>query len=157
MKLPLTGGCQCGRVRYAAEAEPLTLYACHCTECQRQSASAFGLSMPVLAEALRLTSARPKEWRRTADSGRTVACQFCGDCGTRLLHRPERNPAVVNLKPGTLDDTAWLDPLGHVWTKSAQPWLRQSLTGPLVFAGQPEDFAPFYAAWHDRRRRAGDG
>jgi hypothetical protein len=39
------GGCQCGRVRYRVEGEPLTLGICHCTECQRQSGSAFGMSM----------------------------------------------------------------------------------------------------------------
>jgi len=34
--LPLRGGCQCGAVRYEATTIPLTLYTCHCTECQRQ-------------------------------------------------------------------------------------------------------------------------
>ena len=41
MQLPLTGGCQCKGVRYQITAEPLTVYVCHCTECQCQSASAF--------------------------------------------------------------------------------------------------------------------
>ena len=41
MRLPLSGGCQCGGVRYEIKAKPLTVYVCHCTECQRQSGSAF--------------------------------------------------------------------------------------------------------------------
>ena len=41
----LTGGCQCGAVRYAISAAPLRLIACHCRECQKQSASAFGMSL----------------------------------------------------------------------------------------------------------------
>ena len=44
MRLPLTGGCQCGGVRYEIKAAAkLSLYVCHCTECQRQSGSAFSL------------------------------------------------------------------------------------------------------------------
>jgi hypothetical protein len=37
LKLPLTGQCQCGQVRYEIRAEPVAVWACHCTECQRQS------------------------------------------------------------------------------------------------------------------------
>ncbi|MBI3245138.1 MAG: type II toxin-antitoxin system HicA family toxin [Deltaproteobacteria bacterium] len=39
--LPLTGGCQCGNVRYQICESPITLYVCHCTECQRQSSAGF--------------------------------------------------------------------------------------------------------------------
>lgn len=42
MTAPYTGGCQCKRIRYEIRAEPLTLYVCHCQECQKQSFSAFG-------------------------------------------------------------------------------------------------------------------
>jgi hypothetical protein len=43
----LAGGCQCGAVRYEIRGEPMSLYVCHCRECQRQSSSAFGISVIV--------------------------------------------------------------------------------------------------------------
>ncbi len=94
MKLPLTGGCQCGAVRYEIDAEPLTVIACHCTQCQ-QSASAFGMTVPVPRAALTIT-----------------------DCGVRLYHEPA-NKAFLNLKAGTFDDTSWDQPRRHIWTERA--------------------------------------
>ncbi|MEO0431809.1 MAG: GFA family protein [Cyanobacteria bacterium J06656_5] len=123
MPFPYTGGCQCGQIRYEIQAEPLTLYVCHCTECQRQSSSAFGMSMPVPRDAVKLSQGTPKQWSRPAASGRTVICFFCGECGTRLFHQPTRNNKITNIKPGTLDDTSWLQPVGNLWTTSAQPWI----------------------------------
>src|SRR5262245_37317036 len=52
--LPWEGGCQCRAVRYVLRALPLTLYACHCKECQLQSSSAFGLSMRIPAAAVEI-------------------------------------------------------------------------------------------------------
>ncbi|WP_442923056.1 GFA family protein [Microcoleus sp. A006_D1] len=51
---------------------------------------------------------------------------FCGECGTRLFHNPTRNPNITNIKPGTLDNTSWLRPVGNLWTQSAQPWIKCS-------------------------------
>ncbi|MBM0741255.1 GFA family protein [Phormidium sp. CLA17] len=138
-----TGGCQCERIRYQLLAEPLTLYVCHCTECQKQSSSAFGMSMTIPREALIITQGQPQEWRRKGDSDREVVCFFCGNCGTRLFHQPERNPQITNLKPGTLDDTSWLQPVGHTWTRSAQPWFTIP-KGTLQEEGQPADFTEFF-------------
>ena len=44
---PITGGCQCGAVRYTLRAPPVVFYICHCSECQTQSSSGFGESMRV--------------------------------------------------------------------------------------------------------------
>ncbi len=41
MKLPQTGGCQCGAIRYEITEEPQQVYACHCRDCQRLTSSAF--------------------------------------------------------------------------------------------------------------------
>ncbi len=117
------GGCQCGALRYRLEGEPVALVACHCTECQRQSGSAFGMSLIVPKDAFQLLCGEPKRFARTADSGRSVECAFCPACGTRIHHEPTYRKDTLNIKPGTLDDTSWLSPALHVWTKSKQPWV----------------------------------
>ncbi|KIY04089.1 uncharacterized protein Z520_00781 [Fonsecaea multimorphosa CBS 102226] len=41
----MEGRCQCGSVRFRTPQEkPIKWYICHCHECRRQSASAFGIS-----------------------------------------------------------------------------------------------------------------
>ena len=146
ISLPLAGGCQCGACRYIVTVAPLTLYVCHCTECQRQSGSAFGLSMPTPRAGFAITAGTPVTWRRAAASGRAVECAACPTCGTRLAHFPTRNDAIVNVKPGTLDDTRWLRPVGHLWTRSAQPWV-EIPAGVIAYEGQPPDFDALCAAW----------
>ena len=56
MEPPYTGGCQCGAIRYEIAAKPITLYACHCTDCQKQSASAFGMTFRIHGDALKITA-----------------------------------------------------------------------------------------------------
>jgi hypothetical protein len=143
MTIPYTGGCQCGQIRYQIQAEPLTLYACHCQECQKQSSSAFGMSMPVPRDAVVILRGQPKRWKRVSDSGREVTCLFCGECGTRLFHNPARNSQITNVKPGTLDDTSWLKPVGNLWTKSSQKWVVLS-EQMLNYEAQPMDFAELF-------------
>lgn len=150
--LPQTGGCQCGAVRYRLSAAPATLYACHCQDCQKQSGSAFALSMVVPRDALAIIAGTPREWLRpgaVTASGTPAACLFCEECGTRLYHLPARNKAIAVLKPGTLDDTSWLDPIGHIWTARAQRWVGFAADS-VCFEGQPPDFAALQAAWRKR-------
>jgi hypothetical protein len=146
--LPMTGGCQCGAVRYAIDAQPLTVLACHCGECQKQSASAFGMTMPVPRESLRITKGEPAHWSRTADSGNVVGGVLCATCGSRLYHEPA-NKALLNVKAGTLDDTGWVTPVAHIWTETAQPWIRAKLDG-LIYPKQHPSLDPLIAAWRER-------
>jgi len=115
------GGCQCGRVRYRIEGTPRKLAACHCRDCQRQSGSAFALSLDVPPEAFKLVSGELQIFSVLCDSGRTKECAFCGSCGTRIYHRGEWGMSV---KAGTLDDTSGLNPDAHYWTKRKQPWVQ---------------------------------
>jgi hypothetical protein len=149
MQLPLTGGCQCKALRYAIDAAPLSLYACHCTDCQKQSASAFALSMLVPRNAVRITEGEPREWMRRADSGRTMSCMFCPQCGTRVFHLPHGDPEITVIKPGTLDDTSWFNPIGHIWTRSAQRWVNIP-SDTVNYEAQPPDRSKLIAAWKER-------
>lgn len=130
------GGCQCGTIRYRLSGEPRAIAACHCTDCQHQSGAAFGMSMVIERTRFELTQGQVRTFTKTADSGRKLECGFCPDCGNRIFHLPESTPDLMNVKAGTLDDTSWLVPEIHIWTRSKQPWVtipdgaRQFATNP---------------------------
>ena len=83
---PLTGRCQCGAAAYMVTTAPEAVYVCHCRECQRQSASAFGVSIAVAKVGFRLERGEVRVWSRGTDSGRVLHCHFCAVCGSRLWH-----------------------------------------------------------------------
>jgi hypothetical protein len=114
--------------------EPIRLAACHCKECQRQSGSAFGMSMPVKKDSLTVTGLT-KQVTRIADSGNEVMGVFCPECGVRIYHVLKSAQDVLSLKPGTLDDTSWLRPGYFIWMKSAQGWVPVP-TGVKALEGQ---------------------
>jgi len=134
---PLTGGCQCGAVRYSISSEPLALYVCHCRECQKQSASAFGLSLIVRRDGFRLTRGATNSWSRPTDSGRTLRCAFCPECGSRLWHVREGAAETISVKAGSLDAPVDLRSAVHIWTS-------RKLPGVVIpddaaqFSGEPE-------------------
>jgi hypothetical protein len=119
---PLTGGCQCGGVRYEVSGVPVELYVCHCRECRKQSASAFGISVICRREDFRLTSGKVRSWSRPADSGNKVRCLFCPDCGSRLWHEDESGTeTTLSVKGGSFDEPIDLAPAFHIWTKRKLP------------------------------------
>jgi hypothetical protein len=122
MPAPYVGGCQCGSVRYVVTTEPIRLLACHCKECQRQSGSAFAMSMPVKKDSLTVTGLT-KQFTRVAESGGEVTGVFCPECGVRIYHVLKSAPDVASIKPGTLDETRWLKADLFIWMKSAQGWV----------------------------------
>ncbi|MDH3660875.1 MAG: GFA family protein [Alphaproteobacteria bacterium] len=146
----IDGGCQCGAVRYAVSVEKITGYACHCLECQKQSASAFGLSVPVPARHFRVDGAM-KVYRRPTDSGAETDCWFCETCGTRLYHQGADETDYVTIKGGSLDRPALLNPIAHIWVKRKQPWV---LLPPDVPAHptQPDDLD----AWRESLMSSAD-
>ncbi len=123
MATQYTGGCQCGEVRYEVVGLPRRLVVCHCTDCQRQSGSAFGMTLVVNEADFRLTQGEPKTFASKSAAGRAKRGAFCPQCGTRIYHKSEARPGRVSVKPGTLDDTSWLKPDMHIWTRSKQPWV----------------------------------
>jgi hypothetical protein len=115
------GGCQCGAIRYALHARPLAIFVCHCTECRRQSASAFGISVQVPQAALLLKQGEPRLWSRPTATGHTLDCWFCPNCGTRLWHQRRGATATLNIKGGSLDEALDLTEAIHIWTRSKLP------------------------------------
>ena len=132
------GGCQCGGVRFELSERPEVIYCCHCTECQKQSSSAFGISVRVKRAALTVWG-KTAAFTKASGDGLTV-CEFCPDCGSRLFHNRPAYEDKVNIKGGTFDDSDWLRPVGHIWLKSKQPWVLIP-EDTLRYEGQPSDYA----------------
>lgn len=134
MKLPQTGGCQCGKCRYEITAAPIVAYTCHCTACQNHTGSAFSMAVLVEEAAFKLVGAEPRLIHRAADSGRTVTRLVCPDCGSWICNAAR--PDGRRVRAGTLDDTSWLRPTVHFWTRSKQPWVALP-EGGQIFETQP--------------------
>ena len=154
------GGCQCGAIRYRLLRAPVALYACHCMNCQKQSSSAFGLSMWVARDAVNFTGAEPRIYRTCGDSGREKVCAFCGECGTRLYHASggvrEEGSTTLSMKAGTLDDTSVVVPTSHLWTKRAQSWLAPVLKDDVCFETEPESEEALRTQWRVAGRGASE-
>jgi hypothetical protein len=140
MKLPLTGGCHCGAVRYEISAAPILTYTCHCTDCQRITGTAFSLAIIVPENAFRLVKGEPRSVERIADSGRVNVRLLCPDCGCWIsgLGRPDASGELVRrVRAGTLDDRSWLRPTEHYFTRSKQPWVMLPVGDQIYEAAQP--------------------
>lgn len=116
------GSCLCGAVRYAAEAEPIFMGVCHCTNCQKQTGSAFSCEVAVPKPALSISGAT-REFRHKGGSGKDVITTFCPVCATRLTAEIEIMPEVAMIAAGTLDDRGVFDGMTHIFCASAQPWV----------------------------------
>ena len=116
-----TGGCQCGAVKFEAPETQSALYVCHCTQCQKQSASAFGISFTVPRQSLKLIAGAPLFWLRNTAKGHSLECAFCPECGTRLWHQSSGHPDSLNIKAGSFDEPVDLSGAQHIWVVSKVP------------------------------------
>ena len=150
LAFPQEGGCLCGDIRYVLREDPVAVYACHCTDCQTESGSGFHLAVVVRTAAFEYTRGSPETWRVELPDGRVKGSYYCACCKTHL-GGPSRFENLAGVDGGTFDDTTWLVPAGHIWTRSAQPWIPLP-EDSLQFATAPgdEEFLSIVKAWQER-------
>jgi len=123
MKGDLTGGCLCGEVRYILhQGFRLNPYACHCTDCQSRTGSAFSEHM-LFALADLDVSGELDEAHYTQPSGANSRILGCAKCKARIYAVNDSREGMASLRCGTLDDSASFVPAAHLWVKSKQPWI----------------------------------
>lgn len=119
-KLPWDGGCRCANVRIRVTQAPLISVACHCTGCQRMSASAFSLSLVLPVKGLEIVKGSPVR----GGLRQQLHHMFCGECMTWMFTRIEGMDDVVNLRPTMLDDARWVVPYAETFTEERLPWAK---------------------------------
>jgi hypothetical protein len=120
----LDGHCLCGNVRYRCDGEPMVTLLCHCTDCQRQTGTAFSIVVGVDREALEIEGDSLSSFTTIGeDTKEPVVRQFCSSCGSPIVSLPEATPDLAFIKAGTLDDRSWLEPEMELWRRSAHPYV----------------------------------
>ena len=118
--VPVTGGCQCGAVRYESNEPPNWVAYCHCRMCQKAYGNLFSIVAAFPAEALKFTHGEPKPYRSSEFTQRG----FCSECGTPVSFVYDDEPEFGVLL-GTLDHPEEWPPTanhGHMGIESKIPW-----------------------------------
>lgn len=154
MHQTMTGGCQCGTVRFRATQLLDNPHVCHCRMCQKATGGFFAALVGVPKSALTWTSGAPAVFESSAGIERG----FCRDCGTPLFYHNCAG-GHVSLAIGAFDDPAaiplvfefgvesrlpQLDQLGHLpaWrTPDAEDWVKRVAATNRQFSdADPEDY-----------------
>ena len=126
----ITGGCQCGAVRYTVTGNLGSSGICHCRMCQRAAGNVFAAL--VTATGVRWQG-EPARWA----SSNIAERGFCARCGTPLFFRDFDLPEdECELMIGTLDDPDLAPPDHHVGIESKVAWLKMGDGLPAVETGK---------------------
>jgi hypothetical protein len=123
----LTGGCQCGAVRYALYAPPQDGDICHCRMCQKALGNLFGAYAQAPTEAFAWTRGEPARFQSSSVAERT----FCRACGTPLSFRYLAR-GHISVLVGSLDQPERARPRSQYGLESRISWLDEALALPGV-------------------------
>jgi hypothetical protein len=129
--LPLTGGCNCGAVRFEVTEPPVSAFYCHCGRCQRRTGTSASAQAHCAPGSFRIVTGedRLRAWK--PPDGRSK--WFCGECGSALFAGGLRDPEGARVRMGTFDG----DP-------GVRPSFRQFVAYAAAWEPIPEDGLPRY-------------
>jgi hypothetical protein len=123
----LTGGCQCGAVRYALYAEPDSADICHCRMCQKAMGNLFMATAGVARQDFAWTKGAPATWQSSQIAERA----FCAACGTPLSFR-YLSRERISVTTGSLDQPARARPTHQLGIESRVPWFDEIAALPAT-------------------------
>lgn len=146
-KLPMDGACRCGRVRIRISAPPMITMACHCTGCQRMSASAYSLSAAIPTPGFAVVEGEPVVAGANPEAGH----HFCPHCMTWMFTRPHGIDFFVNVRPTMFEDTAWYSPFLETYTSEKLPWAETPAVHSYETFPPMEDYQGLLGAYAARQ------
>ena len=126
----LTGGCQCGAIRFALTAAPVKISICHCRMCQKASGAPFASFADIEKSDFSWTRGKPAAFKSSTIAER----DFCRDCGTPLSFRRIDGPRI-EIMTGAFDRPDRVIPTQQFGSESS-PGLGQNRSSPSARAPQ---------------------
>ncbi len=121
----LSGGCQCGAVRFRVEGEPGRASICWCRMCQKAFAGPFGALVTVNVADLTWTRGE----RSTFQSSDVIKRGFCAACGTPLTF--EYSAEKIDLSVFAFDDPSAVQPVVQLAVGSRPAWTEHLTDMPV--------------------------
>jgi len=138
--MPLTGGCQCGAVRFACDEAPENVHVCHCRMCQKAVGGPFAVICPVRKSHFRVTRGEFAWFESSALARRG----YCRDCGTPMIFDYPEAPDIGVLV-GSFDEPARVPPVVQYGIESRLPWYSHLAELPgdqPTYAVDPKGYLP---------------
>lgn len=149
-KVPVTGGCLCGEIRYRVTEPALDTNFCHCRICQKFSGAPVTVGSTYATTAVQFTKGEPKYYRSSPFAERG----FCANCGSSLTYRPlvpAVGPAWENwilIYTASLDNPVPNAPTWHLGVESQMPWLDIQHARKRVRCQDSPDLVEAWSAFH---------
>ncbi len=144
---PQEGGCRCGKVHFSITALPMMTSVCHCTGCQKMTASAFSTTLTVPVDGFAVTAGEPVIGGLHGDEARHHHCDWCKSWVFTKLP-PEYG--AINVRATTLDDSTWFAPYMEVFTSEKQQWAETGAVRSFARAPEPQDYPVLMAEYAAR-------
>jgi hypothetical protein len=140
MRESMSGGCQCGRIRYTVEIDDFEAYPCHCRMCQRATG---GVSIAFKnVEKAKLSWSQEPEYYASSPIARR---SFCRECGTPLGFE-YTDHVKCDLTVGSFDDPSRFVPVAHFGVESLnEAWIDTS----ALRRDRADEYDKLIARWQE--------
>jgi hypothetical protein len=126
----ITGGCQCGGVRYQVHGKLRDVIACHCIQCRRTSGH-FVAATACRRRAFTLVKEGTLKWYVAVPGFRRG---FCNECGASLFFEEEGGERV-SIAAGSLDEPQGLKIAAHIFAGEAGDYYQIDAGVPVSQGG----------------------
>ena len=144
----VTGGCQCGAVRYEWVGGLKYASVCHCRMCQKASGQPYMAFTGGKLEHLRWTRGQPAIFKSSEHGERG----FCSACGTPLTYRMT-STGRISVTMASLDNPeairptkaygiegklSWTDGVSGLPAQRTEDWIREAGIAAIVSLQHPD-------------------
>ncbi|KAI1202380.1 Mss4-like protein [Nemania serpens] len=138
--------CLCGSIKVEMRGDPYSSNLCHCSSCQKNSASVFGWFAVYGTEQVTITESEPSVLANYKDaspeSGEILTRSFCGKCGSSVSSQPKSNTDILVVPVGIVDgDKTSFNPESEFYCKRRADWV-PAIEDTKTFESMPPKPAP---------------
>ncbi len=115
--------CNCGQLHLTCEGAPVRISTCHCLECRRRTGAVFGNQAWFERRQVTSITGNSTQFKRIADSGKSVTFRFCPVCGSTVYWEAEGFPGLLAVAVGSFADPDFPAPEHSGWEKRRHRWV----------------------------------